>query len=77
MRVMERIFHIFESQTADGNIPIGLVENGVPKAMAFVDGSLYPPHDEQEAMIFSIAVTKAFGKPFPVPENQKERPWVD
>ena len=75
MKVMERIFHIFEPVGKD--IPIGLVEDGVPKAMAFVDGSLYPPHDEQEAMIFSIAVTKAFGKPFPVPENQKERPWVD
>ena len=77
MKVMERIFHIFESQTANGDIPIGLVEDGVPKAMAFVDGSLYPPHDQEEAMIFSIAVTKAFGKAFPVPDNEKEVPWVD
>ena len=75
MTIMERIFHIFEPH--DGKVAVGLVENGVPKAMTFVDGSLYPPHDEQDATIFSIAVTKAFGKPFPVPDKEKELPWVD
>lgn len=74
---MQRTFYIFDSFDANGDHVIGLLEDGVPKAVGIVPRDLYPPHDQDEANNFSIAVVRAFGQKYPMTDKQKELPWVE
>lgn len=73
---MERTFHVFEGPTATGDIPVGLIEDGVPKAMAVISSDLYPPLDEDMAYALSKAIINAFGQEYPVPEDKRDVPWL-
>ena len=77
MEGMRRVFHVFNSLSANGEHVIGLVENGVPKAMATIPRELFPQEDQDDAMIFGIAVVKAFGQTYPIPDDKKDIPWVE
>lgn len=68
---------MFDSQDANGDYVVGLVEDGIPKAVATIPKELFPPEDQDDAMIFGIAIVKAFGQTYPIPDDKKDIPWVD
>lgn len=73
---MNRIFHVFAYDSKDGEVVVGLIEDGIPKAMTIIDHSLYPPENEVEALAFSRAIVEGFGQDYPVSDEAQQMPWV-
>jgi hypothetical protein len=73
---MNRTFYVFELNAANGQRAVGLTENNVAMGIGFIPDHLFPPTNEEEAEIFTKAMFNAFGQPYPLPDEMRERSWM-